>query len=92
MVLDVGPALSDVCGSESQSTAAIARGVRAGGGRGSPDISLEFISRWVNERNQPLFWGFYRDCENLIFYHHVTSCSGNLFTVLRERPGLFGRE
>lgn len=43
--------------SESQSTAAIARGVRAGGGRGSLDISLEFISRWVNERNQPFVLG-----------------------------------
>lgn len=69
--------------SESQSTTAIARGVRASGGRGFLDISLEFVSLWVNERNQPLFWGFCCDCEDLIFYHHIISCSGSLFT--RER-------
>ena len=70
--------------SESQSAAAIARRVRVGEGRGFLDISLEFVSLWVNERNQPLFWGFYHDCEDLIFYHHIITCSGNLFPRERE--------
>jgi len=86
--------------SESQSTAAIARGVRVSGGRGFLDIRLEFVSLWVNERNQCLFWGFYHDCEDLIFYHHIISCSGIFFFSEsvrgrereRERPGLFARE
>lgn len=70
--------------SESQSSAATAHGVRVGGGRGFLDISLEFISLQVIEKSQPLFWGFYHDCEDLIFYHHLISCSGNLFTGERD--------
>lgn len=74
--------------SESQRSAATARGVRVGGGRGflchQPCVGL-----CVNERNQLLLWDFYQDCEDLIFYHHIILSSGSLLTREGERPELF---